>query len=71
MACCIAAALGMLYAIQNGRIGLSIIAASLLALGVVWLYGNHKILIVTIWRALWQKARYEPSRRDVFRLEIK
>lgn len=71
MGCCIALSFGVLYMIRDAHIGMAIIAASLLALGGVYLYGNHKILIVTTWRALWQKARYEPSRRDVFRLEIK
>jgi hypothetical protein len=70
-ACVLVFAMGLLCMIKFLFFGLAIVALSFLSLGGVYLYGNHKLLITTLWRALWQKARYEPTRRDVFRLEIK
>lgn len=69
--CTVGAALGILVLFVNPTLGCFVVAGSAIALGCVRLYGKHRVLIVSFWRALWQKARYEPTRRDVFKMEIK
>lgn len=71
MGCTVGLAFGLLTMVQSLTLGVVVVALSFLGLGAVYLYGNHKILIVSVCRALFQKARYEPTKRDVFRLEIK
>jgi hypothetical protein len=71
MGCTIGLAIGLIFMIQNLQIGLSIVAVSLMGLGGVYLYGNHRVAVITRSSAAFQKARYEPTKRDVFKLEVK
>jgi hypothetical protein len=50
---------------------LAVAVGALVALGLIRRYGSDPVGLIVLVRALFQKARYEPTRRDVFRLEIK